>query len=121
MSPVFCSSLHFLQDFSVTELLQDSENVLKVSFMSPVLYASERRKAHAGAPVPPECPPDVQKGECHVNFIRKVSAAVCPGFPPDCAAVQSFRLSVSLRFCVTAGAVLVQLGLGAILPIDGPL
>lgn len=70
----------------MTELLKDSENVLKVSFLSPVLYASMRRKAHAGAPVPPECPPDVQKGECHVNFIRKVSTAVYPASLSDCPA-----------------------------------
>lgn len=91
---VFCSSWPFLQDFPVTELLQDGENVLKVSFMSPVLYASERSKAHVGARVPPECPPDVQKGECHVNFIRKVLAAVCSSSLPDCPAAQSFTLSV---------------------------
>lgn len=94
-----CSGLLglFPQDFPVTELLQNGENVLKVSFTSPVLYASERRKAHAGARVPPECPPDVQKGECHVNFIRKVWAAVCPGSPADCPALRSFTL-----VCLTA-------------------
>lgn len=57
-------------------LLKDGDNVLKVSFLSPVVYASEQRKAHSAYRVPPECPPDVQKGECHVNFIRKVSTLV---------------------------------------------
>lgn len=61
-----------VQEFPVRDLLKDGENVLNVSFLSPVLYASERRKAHSAYRVPPECPPDVQKGECHVNFIRKV-------------------------------------------------
>ena len=51
----------------------DVNNVLKVSFLSPVLYASDRRDAHSAYRVPPECPPDVQEGECHVNFIRKVN------------------------------------------------
>uniref|UniRef100_A0A3B5KZQ3 beta-mannosidase n=1 Tax=Xiphophorus couchianus TaxID=32473 RepID=A0A3B5KZQ3_9TELE len=58
-------------DFSVRDLLKDGENVLEVAFLSPVLYAAERRRAHSSYAVPPECPPDVQKGECHVNFIRK--------------------------------------------------
>lgn len=89
----FCSSRPLPQDFPVTKLLKDDKNFLKVSFLSPVVYASERHKAHAGAPVPPECPPDVQKGECHVNFIRKVLAAVCPGSSPTCPAVQSFTLA----------------------------
>uniref|UniRef100_A0A4W5L5H4 Beta-mannosidase-like galactose-binding domain-containing protein n=1 Tax=Hucho hucho TaxID=62062 RepID=A0A4W5L5H4_9TELE len=44
-----------------------------VSLLSPVLYASERSQAHSSYSVPPDCPPPVQKGECHVNFIRKVS------------------------------------------------
>lgn len=65
----------FLQDFSVKDHLKDGDNVLKVSFLSPVLYAAERRR-HSSYRVPPECPPDVQKGVCHVNFIRKVSPSV---------------------------------------------
>ncbi|XP_039993181.1 beta-mannosidase [Xiphias gladius] len=72
-------------DFSVRELLKDGGNVLKVSFLSPVLYASERRDAHSARRVPPECPPDVQKGECHVNFIRKEQSSFSwdwgPSFP----------------------------------------
>ncbi|XP_029900815.1 beta-mannosidase [Myripristis murdjan] len=58
-------------DFPVSELLQDGENALNVSFLSPVLYAAERSRAHSAYSVPPDCPPAVQKGECHVNFIRK--------------------------------------------------
>ncbi|XP_029315758.1 beta-mannosidase [Cottoperca gobio] len=72
-------------DFPVRDLLQDGDNVLKVNLMSPVLYASERRKAHSAYRVPPECPPDVQKGECHVNFIRKAQSSFSwdwgPSFP----------------------------------------
>lgn len=66
-------SVVFVQDFSVGDSLKDGENQLEVRFMSPVLYASQRYRAHSAYRVPPECPPDVQKGECHVNFIRKVS------------------------------------------------
>ncbi|KAM8736241.1 beta-mannosidase [Acanthopagrus schlegelii] len=72
-------------DLSVRDLLTDGDNELKVSFSSPVLYASERRKAHSAYRVPPECPPDVQKGECHVNFIRKEQSSFSwdwgPSFP----------------------------------------
>ncbi|KAM8916123.1 beta-mannosidase isoform 2-T2 [Spinachia spinachia] len=72
-------------DFAVRDLLSDGDNVLKVSLSSPVLYASEQRKAHSAYRVPPECPPDVQKGECHVNFIRKEQSSFSwdwgPSFP----------------------------------------
>lgn len=73
--------LFFVQDFSVGDSLKDGENELEVRFMSPVLYASQRYKAHAAYRVPPECPPEVQKGECHVNFIRKVSMSFEALFP----------------------------------------
>uniref|UniRef100_A0A3Q0RMG4 Beta-mannosidase n=1 Tax=Amphilophus citrinellus TaxID=61819 RepID=A0A3Q0RMG4_AMPCI len=72
-------------DFSVRDLLKDGDNVLQVVLLSPVLYASERRKAHSSYRIPPECPPDVQKGECHVNFIRKEQSSFSwdwgPSFP----------------------------------------
>ncbi|XP_072220835.1 beta-mannosidase [Leuresthes tenuis] len=72
-------------DFSVRDLLKDGENMLEVSFLSPVIFASERRKAHSSYRVPPECPPDAQKGECHVNFIRKEQSSFSwdwgPSFP----------------------------------------
>uniref|UniRef100_A0A674CTV9 Beta-mannosidase n=1 Tax=Salmo trutta TaxID=8032 RepID=A0A674CTV9_SALTR len=60
-------------DFSVGQLLREGQNVVKVSLLSPVVYASERSRDHSSYRVPPDCPPPVQKGECHVNFIRKVS------------------------------------------------
>ncbi|XP_008311995.1 beta-mannosidase [Cynoglossus semilaevis] len=70
--------------FSVKDHLKDGDNVLKVSFLSPVLYAAERRR-HSSYRVPPECPPDVQKGVCHVNFIRKAQCSFSwdwgPSFP----------------------------------------
>jgi len=66
-SIIFC-----LQDFEVTGLLKDQENILQVWIMSAVTYASQKSHAHTEYRVPPDCPPPVQKGECHVNFIRKV-------------------------------------------------
>uniref|UniRef100_H3C1U4 Beta-mannosidase n=1 Tax=Tetraodon nigroviridis TaxID=99883 RepID=H3C1U4_TETNG len=72
-------------DFSVGDSLKDGENELEVRFESPVLYASQRYKAHSAYRVPPECPPEVQKGECHVNFIRKEQRSFSwdwgPSFP----------------------------------------
>ncbi|KAK9534254.1 hypothetical protein VZT92_009310 [Zoarces viviparus] len=72
-------------DFPVRDLLKDGDNVLNVSLLSPVLYASERRTAHSAYRVPPECPPHVQQGECHVNFIRKQQSSFSwdwgPSFP----------------------------------------
>lgn len=74
--------------FSVRDVLKDGDNVLKVSFLSPVLYASDQRRAHSAYRVPPDCPPDVQHGECHVNFIRKVS------LPPAAFHISSGNLTV---------------------------
>ncbi|KAG7334223.1 hypothetical protein KOW79_002630 [Hemibagrus wyckioides] len=71
-------------DFEVAGLLKDV-NVLEVRLMSAVTYAAERSKAHTSYKVPPECPPAVQKGECHVNFIRKAQSSFSwdwgPSFP----------------------------------------
>ncbi|XP_077477136.1 beta-mannosidase isoform X2 [Stigmatopora argus] len=71
--------------FPIQDLLKDEENVLRVDFLSPILYAAQRRKAHSAYAVPPECPPEVQKGQCHVNFIRKAQSSFSwdwgPSFP----------------------------------------
>uniref|UniRef100_A0AAR2KN47 Beta-mannosidase n=1 Tax=Pygocentrus nattereri TaxID=42514 RepID=A0AAR2KN47_PYGNA len=60
-------------------------NILEVWLMSAVTYASEKRQAHTAYSVPPECPPVVQKGECHINFIRKAQCSFSwdwgPSFP----------------------------------------
>uniref|UniRef100_A0A671PDQ8 Beta-mannosidase n=1 Tax=Sinocyclocheilus anshuiensis TaxID=1608454 RepID=A0A671PDQ8_9TELE len=72
-------------DFEVTDLLKDEENILQVWIMSAVTYASQRSHAHIEYRVPPDCPPPVQKGECHVNFIRKAQSSFSwdwgPSFP----------------------------------------
>ncbi|XP_071071434.1 beta-mannosidase isoform X2 [Dasypus novemcinctus] len=56
--------------FDVTSLVRDL-NSIELRFQSAVLYAAQQSEAHTRYPVPPACPPQVQKGECHVNFIRK--------------------------------------------------
>ncbi|XP_036372734.1 beta-mannosidase [Megalops cyprinoides] len=72
-------------DFEVGSLLRDHGNVLTVGLTSALLYAAERSQAHTSYPVPPDCPPPVQKGECHVNFIRKAQNSFSwdwgPSFP----------------------------------------
>ncbi|KFO25879.1 Beta-mannosidase, partial [Fukomys damarensis] len=70
--------------FDITSVARDV-NSLELRFQSAVLYAAQRSRAHAGYPVPPACPPLVQKGECHVNFIRKEQCSFSwdwgPSFP----------------------------------------
>uniref|UniRef100_A0A8C5CQJ9 Beta-mannosidase n=1 Tax=Gadus morhua TaxID=8049 RepID=A0A8C5CQJ9_GADMO len=51
---------------------------------SPVRYAAQRSEAHSYR-VPPDCPPEVQQGQCHVNYIRKEQSSFSwdwgPSFP----------------------------------------
>ena len=60
-----------MQSFDITSVVSNV-NSLELRFQSPVLYAAQQSKAHTSYSVPPDCPPLVQKGQCHVNFIRKV-------------------------------------------------
>nr|XP_003410544.1 beta-mannosidase isoform X1 [Loxodonta africana] len=70
--------------FDITGVVRDV-NSIELRFQSAVLYAAEQSKAHTGYQVPPNCPPLVQKGECHVNFIRKEQCSFSwdwgPSFP----------------------------------------
>ncbi|XP_054550588.1 beta-mannosidase isoform X2 [Talpa occidentalis] len=70
--------------FDITRLLR-AENRVELQFQSPVLYAAQRSAAHTSYQVPPACPPTVQKGECHVNFVRKEQCSFSwdwgPSFP----------------------------------------
>ncbi|KAL4641879.1 beta-mannosidase [Arapaima gigas] len=72
-------------DFHVSGILKADGNVLSVSLVSAVEYAAQRSRAHHSYKVPPSCPPPVQKGECHVNFIRKAQSSFSwdwgPSFP----------------------------------------
>nr|CAB3263609.1 beta-mannosidase [Phallusia mammillata] len=56
--------------FNVTGLLQATFNMLTVSFTSAINYAGWE-VAKQPYSIPPNCPPDVQHGICHVNLIRK--------------------------------------------------
>lgn len=70
--------------FDVTDLVRDS-NSLELRFRSAVRYAAGQSRAHSRYQVPPNCPPAVQNGECHVNFVRKAQCSFSwdwgPSFP----------------------------------------
>ncbi|XP_019481435.1 PREDICTED: beta-mannosidase isoform X2 [Hipposideros armiger] len=70
--------------FDITGVVK-AVNSIELRFQSPVLYAAQQSRAHTLYRVPPNCPPSVQKGECHVNFIRKEQCSFSwdwgPAFP----------------------------------------
>ncbi|XP_053317515.1 beta-mannosidase isoform X2 [Spea bombifrons] len=69
--------------FDITKQIME-KNYIEIRFRSAVGWAKERSANHSYI-IPPECPPDVQKGECHVNFIRKAQCSFSwdwgPAFP----------------------------------------
>ncbi|XP_074084880.1 beta-mannosidase isoform X2 [Macrotis lagotis] len=70
--------------FDITKEIRQL-NIIELHFHSAVTYAAQQSKSHVVYPIPPECPPPVQKGECHVNFIRKEQCSFSwdwgPSFP----------------------------------------
>ena len=64
------NSMFIPYTFNVMRSCLQSNNQLRIDFESPVIYALNQAKAYNDS-VPPDCPPDVQHGECHVQFIRK--------------------------------------------------
>ena len=64
------SSMFLPYDFNVPRSCLSTENQLRVDFASPVAYALDRARLY-NTSVAPDCPPDDQHGECHVQFIRK--------------------------------------------------
>ncbi|CAF1008522.1 unnamed protein product [Rotaria sordida] len=56
--------------FNITNSCLKLENEIQIDFESPVLYALKQADAYNDT-VPPLCTPNVQNGECHVQFIRK--------------------------------------------------
>ncbi|CAF1644955.1 unnamed protein product, partial [Adineta ricciae] len=56
--------------FDITRNCLKSTNELRLDFESPVIYALDQSQSYNDS-VPPFCPPDIQHGECHVQFIRK--------------------------------------------------
>ncbi|NXQ12073.1 MANBA mannosidase, partial [Peucedramus taeniatus] len=70
--------------FDITSVIQEV-NFIEVRFSSAISYAAEQSRCHKAHSIPPACPPPVQKGECHVNFIRKEQCSFSwdwgPSFP----------------------------------------
>ncbi|XP_067903276.1 beta-mannosidase isoform X1 [Heterodontus francisci] len=70
--------------FDSTDVIKE-RNLIEVRFLSAVSYAAQQSARHSKYPVPPECPPFRQRGECHVNFIRKEQCSFSwdwgPSFP----------------------------------------
>ena len=54
----------------INSQLKSDANIIEVRFDSPIVQANATAAAYPYA-VPAICPPDVQHGECHVNFLRK--------------------------------------------------
>ncbi|XP_078660192.1 beta-mannosidase-like [Branchiostoma floridae x Branchiostoma belcheri] len=57
--------------FDLKSVLKSGLNTISVNFTSAITYAMMKNASHSQYMVPPDCPPAVQKGECHPNFIRK--------------------------------------------------
>lgn len=62
-----------------------ASNLLEVRFRSAIEYAKQLSSKYS-YPILPECPPQVQKGECHVNLLRKEQCSFSwdwgPAFAP---------------------------------------
>jgi beta-mannosidase len=56
--------------YNVRQILKP-ENQLKLEFTSPVTFAKSINQFK----IPPECPPKVYNGECHMNLLRKMQAS----------------------------------------------
>jgi beta-mannosidase len=64
------NSMFIAYTFNVMKSCLQSDNQLRIDFQSPAVYALTQAQAYNDT-VPPSCTPDVQHGECHVQFIRK--------------------------------------------------
>ncbi|RWS27866.1 beta-mannosidase-like protein, partial [Leptotrombidium deliense] len=72
--------------FDMKPFLLNGSNVITVKFTSPVLYGKKKHDEQLKKyPIPPVCAPDVQHGECHVNYLRKMQCSFSwdwgPAFP----------------------------------------
>ena len=64
--------------FDVKALLALKNNKLQIEIESPVAYARRKSDDYLSSRfyiVPPFCPTEVQNGECHPNFIRKMQSS----------------------------------------------
>jgi beta-mannosidase len=73
-------------EYKINDLvLTNEQNLLGIQFNSAIDQSEQAASVYSYR-VPPECPPDVQKGECHVNFLRKQQCSFSwdwgPAFAP---------------------------------------
>ncbi|KAH9368615.1 hypothetical protein HPB48_004634 [Haemaphysalis longicornis] len=70
--------------FDIKQHIKVGHNNISVEFTSAVAYAREQTRAYNRA-IPPECPPQRQRGECGVNRLRKSQSSfsweMAPSFP----------------------------------------
>ncbi|KAK2162053.1 hypothetical protein LSH36_105g04043 [Paralvinella palmiformis] len=60
--------------YNITDVIKTGTNNITVELTSAVTYAKKRFDDHPYR-IPPECPPDMYHGECHVNMIRKAACS----------------------------------------------
>ena len=80
-------SIVYFKSFNLfSRSIQIGSNTISVSFQSAPSYAADQSTSHP-YDVPPDCPPDVQHGICHPNFIRKEQCSFSwdwgPAFAPQ--------------------------------------
>lgn len=77
------------------------ENSLTVKFESPTKVGARRShqsiRQNKGKIIPPYCPSAAQRGECHVNFIRKMQASFSWDWGPAFPSVGLYK-DVSIEF-----------------------
>lgn len=83
----------------VTTALRAGSNFIEIAFESTVGYAEAQFQAFPVVPgtvgLPPICPPDIQNGFCHPNFVRTSPLSFSWDFAPAFAPMGIFR-SLSL-------------------------
>ena len=71
--------------FNMSAQLNKALNHIQIKFASPIRHAEALAHIYPYR-MPPECPPQVQHGECHVNFLRKQQCSFSwdwgPAFAP---------------------------------------
>ncbi|CAK5113495.1 unnamed protein product [Meloidogyne enterolobii] len=71
---------------NLTSLLVKGMNFLRISFKSNVKEAKMRSDVYEllnNHVLPPECPPEVYNGQCHVNFLRSMQASFAWDWGPS--------------------------------------
>lgn len=77
------------------------KNLLAIKFESPIKYAARQShqsiRQNRGKVIPPYCPSPAQRGECHVNFIRKMQASFSWDWGPAFPSMGIYK-SIALEF-----------------------